>query len=164
MRPVFGKYRGNVEDNADPQGLGRLRVSVPAVLGEGRAAWAMPCLPYAGPGVGLLLLPPVGAAVWVEFEGGDPELPIWTGCFWRSGEAPVDPVAPATRALVTDGLRLVLQDESGGGLRLELGDPAVSAPLGLSMDGDGILLENGAMKLLLSSSSVSVNDGALEVI
>ncbi|MCB1831203.1 MAG: baseplate assembly protein, partial [Gammaproteobacteria bacterium] len=69
MTQFFGKYRGSVENNVDPQMMGRIQVSVPAVLGDGTLSWAMPCVPYAGPGVGLFTLPPNGANVWVEFEG-----------------------------------------------------------------------------------------------
>ena len=78
----FGKYRGQVVDNRDPEGLARLQVVVPALL-QRAAVWAMPCVPYAGDGIGLFALPPIGAAVWVEFEGGDMDYPIWAGCFWR---------------------------------------------------------------------------------
>jgi len=42
-------------------------------------------------GVGLFFLPPKGANVWVEFEGGDPDYPIWSGCFWSDGEVPAQP-------------------------------------------------------------------------
>ena len=82
MTQFFGKYRGKVENNIDPMMLGRVQVSVPAVLGSGQLSWAMPCAPFAGPGVGLFTVPPVGANVWVEFEAGDPDYPIWSGCFW----------------------------------------------------------------------------------
>nr|HMP43165.1 phage baseplate assembly protein V [Roseiflexaceae bacterium] len=88
MSQFFGKYRGKVEQNVDPLQIGRVQVRVPAVLGEGRMSWAMPCVPYAGPGVGMFAIPPVGASVWVEFEGGDPDYPIWSGCFWERGDAP----------------------------------------------------------------------------
>ena len=75
----YGKYRGEVVNPLDPSGLGRVQVSVPDVMGDGRMAWAMPCLPGAGPGVGFFAIPPVGAKVWVEFERGDPDYPIWSG-------------------------------------------------------------------------------------
>ena len=71
MSEFFGKYRGKVENNLDPLQQGRLQVSVPAVLGEGRLSWAMPSAPFAGPQVGLFAIPPQGANVWVDFEGGD---------------------------------------------------------------------------------------------
>jgi len=82
MKQFFGKYRGKVAANKDPLNLGRIQVSVPAIFGEGRQSWALPCTPYAGKDVGFFTIPPVDANVWVEFEGGDPDYPIWSGCFW----------------------------------------------------------------------------------
>ena len=79
--------------------LGRVQVSVPAVLGDGRLSWAMPCVPYAGSQVGFFAIPPVGANVWVEFEGGDPDYPIWSGCFWGTGEVPATPAMAADQGL-----------------------------------------------------------------
>lgn len=70
MNQFHGKYRGKVLKNQDPLSLGRLQVSVPAVLGEGSLSWAMPCVPYAGKDVGFFMLPSEGSNVWVEFEGG----------------------------------------------------------------------------------------------
>lgn len=80
----LGKYRGFVEENADPKMLGRLRLRVPSVLGDAVVTgWAMPCLPYGGAaGQGLLFVPEVKSGVWVEFEEGDLEFPIWVGTFW----------------------------------------------------------------------------------
>jgi uncharacterized protein involved in type VI secretion and phage assembly len=89
----YGKYRGTVSQNVDPQELGRVQVVVPDVTIE-PLGWAMPCTPYAGPGVGLYAIPPVGASVWVEFERGDPEYPIWSGCFWGQGELPPAATGP----------------------------------------------------------------------
>ena len=66
----FGKYRGTVANNLDPLGRGRLQVSVPAVLGD-VSAWAMPCVPYAGPNLGFYTMPEIGTGIWVEFEAGD---------------------------------------------------------------------------------------------
>lgn len=83
----FGKYRGRVIDNKDGTGRGRIKVSVPAVL-EGVYVWAMPCVPYAGKEVGTYIMPELGSGVWIEFEGGDPSYPIWTGAFWTDDELP----------------------------------------------------------------------------
>jgi hypothetical protein len=106
---LFGKYRGRVEDNADPRGLGRLQVSSPTALGDGVLSWAMPCVPYAEPGVGLLLLPPVGAEIWLEFEHGDPRLPVWAGFLWGSAVTP-PPTSEAVHISTRGGHRLVLND------------------------------------------------------
>jgi uncharacterized protein involved in type VI secretion and phage assembly len=83
----FGKYRGLVKDNRDSTGRGRLKVTVPAVLGD-RQVWALPCTPYAGNNMGLYAMPEKDTGVWIEFEAGDPSYPIWVGCFWADGQAP----------------------------------------------------------------------------
>jgi len=94
----WGKYRGFVADNADPQGLGRLRLRVPAILGDEMTDWALPCLPFGGlPDQGLFTVPEAGARVWVEFENGDLDHPIWTGTFWQAeGDAPAEVRQPPT--------------------------------------------------------------------
>jgi hypothetical protein len=165
MPQFFGKYRGLVENNIDPQQQGRVQVSCPAVFGEGTLSWAMPCVPYAGNGVGLFLVPPDGAKVWVEFEGGDPDYPIYSGCFWGLGEVPALPALATTKMLKTDGISLKLDDLPGaGGVTLEVGPPAVATPMTLKLTSAGIEIENGAAKIQLTPASVSINQGALEVI
>jgi Type VI secretion system/phage-baseplate injector OB domain len=160
----FGKYRGKVENNVDPQQLGRVQVSAPAVLGQGTLSWAMPCVPYAGSQVGLFLIPPVGASVWVEFEGGDPDYPIWSGCFWNTGDVPASPGVAAMKVLKTDAITLTLSDLSGGGgVKLEVNPPAVTGALKLTFDAGGIELSNGSQSVKLTQANVSINNGALEV-
>ncbi len=165
MTAYYGKYRGQVANNVDPMQLGRVQVSVPAVLGDGRLSWAMPCVPFAGSQVGFFAIPPVGANVWVEFEGGDPDYPIWGGCFWGTGEVPASPAVAQVKMIKTDSITLTLSDLPGaGGVTLEVNPPAVSTPLKLVFDSSGIELSNGSAKVKLTPASVSINDGALEVI
>jgi hypothetical protein len=160
----FGKYRGRVENNLDPNQQGRLPVSCAAVLGEGKHSWALPCVPFAGKGVGFFMLPLKGANVWVEFEGGDPDYPIWSGCFWNKGEAPAKPAQAEMKVLKTDGVTLTINDtKGGGGFTLEVKPPVVSMPLKLVLNSSGIELKNGAASVKLTPSSVSINKGALEV-
>jgi type VI secretion system (T6SS) baseplate-like injector VgrG len=164
VRTFFGKYRGTVTGNVDPLRLARLQVSCPAVLGDGRLSWALPCVPYAGPGVGLVALPPVGAAVWVEFEAGDPDRPIWSGCFWSTGQLPADAGLPTVKVFRTDGVRIVADDlPGGGGLTISVAPPVVPVPLSISLSGTGIELSGGPSRVALTQTSVSVNNGALEV-
>jgi hypothetical protein len=80
----YGKYRGVVTNNVDPLQMGRIRAQVPDVLGENESGWAMPCVPCGVSKKVASSLPEVGAAVWIEFEQGDPDRPIWTGCFYGS--------------------------------------------------------------------------------
>lgn len=163
MPKFFGKYRGKVEDNQDPLGLGRVQVSVPAVLGDGTLAWALPCVPYAGPGVGLFLVPPVGAKAWVEFEAGDTNFPICAGYFWSDGEVPVDPADPTTRAFKCDGLSLIVKDDSSGSIELKVGSPIASTEVSIVIDSNGVVMETGSGKLAITSSQVAINDDGLVV-
>ena len=161
MTKFFGKYRGKVENNIDPMQLGRVQVSVPAVLGDGRMSWAMPCVPYAGPGVGFFAIPPVDANVWVEFEGGDPDFPIWSGCFWGVGEVPALPAVAEMKILKTDVGTITLNDLPGvGGITIETttGMKIVISALGIEIDNG----QGGSIKL--TGPQVSINEGALEVI
>jgi uncharacterized protein involved in type VI secretion and phage assembly len=112
----YGKYRGIVTDNNDPDMMGRVRADVPEVLAGVTSGWALPCVPYAGDGVGLHAIPPVGAGVWIEFEAGDPSRPIWTGGWWGSGQVPADetgkPTVPALKVLRSEeGLIVALDDD-----------------------------------------------------
>ncbi len=164
-RTYYGKYRGKVENNIDPLQQGRVQISCPAVLGDGSLSWAMPCVPYAGSGVGFFAIPPTGANIWVEFEGGDPDYPIWSGCFWGVGEAPVLPALPQTKIWKTDAITLKLDDLPGiGGVTLEVNPPAVALPLKLVLNVSGIEMTVGAASVKLTPVSVSINNGALEII
>ncbi len=114
----LGKYRGLVVDNNDPLLRGRLKAMVPAVLGEIPSGYAEPCVPYAGTTSGLFAIPPIGAGVWIEFEAGDPSRPVWTGCWWATGEAPISemgaPPSPFRKILRSEtGLIVSLDDTTG---------------------------------------------------
>ena len=105
MTRYYGKYRGLVTSNLDPNRMGRLQVACPQVLGENLLAWAMPCVPFAGISEGFFMMPMPGSNVWVEFEAGDPDRPIWSGCFWTQQTTPFAAVAPTVRMIKTLGLR-----------------------------------------------------------
>lgn len=161
----YGIHRGTVTQNLDPMLLGRVQVSVPAVLGDGQLAWALPCSPYAGNGVGLFAVPPVGANIWVAFEGGDLDRPIVLGCFWAAGEVPSPSALPTSTVLKTDGVTVTLDNLPGaGGLTIEVGPPAVAMPVRIAATSTGLELSIGASKIALNGVTVKVNDGALEVL
>src|SRR3954468_8182453 len=156
-KKFFGKYRGSVIENLDPIELGRLQVSVPLVLGSVTTAWAMPCVPYAGEGVGWYVLPPVDASVWVEFEGGDPDYPVWTGCFWTEGQVPATPAVPTTRILKTSSGSLSFNDLDGeGGFTLTVGDPAVSVPVSVSASSDGLVISLGEAQIAVRETGITI--------
>jgi uncharacterized protein involved in type VI secretion and phage assembly len=156
----YGKYRGKVEKNVDPQQQGRILVSVPAVTGGGTLNWAMPSVPFAGKNVGLWAIPPEGANVWVEYEGGDPDHPIWSGCFWGVGEAPASPAVAQVVVLKTQTCTLTLSDLPGAdGVTIE-----TKAGMKITMTASGLEITTGkGGTISLQGSKVSVNGGALEV-
>lgn len=113
----FGKYRGVVTDNQDPQNQGRIRAHVPEVLGNVPCGWALPAAPYSGPGQGLFSIPPENAGVWIEFEAGDVSRPIWSGTWWAKGEVPKNnqgaSARPPTKILRSEsGLMVALDDQA----------------------------------------------------
>jgi uncharacterized protein involved in type VI secretion and phage assembly len=115
----YGKYRAFVADNADPEKLGRCKLTIPSVLGETASFWALPCVAYGGAaGIGIIAVPPVGAQVLAEFLEGDISSPMWTGCFWRSAEPPPEaftahPKPTAKVAATEAGHVLLFQDKEG---------------------------------------------------
>ena len=149
----YGKYRGIVTD-VDAKTM-RIKAKVPAVFADADSGWAMPCVPFAGASAGFAFLPDKGSAVWIEFEGGDVSFPIWTGGFWLNGQAPAQ-AAPDVRVVVTKQHQLLL-DEKGV---LTVKDRHGNS---LTMDKNGITLKRGSQTLVISDSSVNVNDGALEI-
>jgi len=165
MPSYFGKYRGKVKNNIDPLMLGRVQVSVSAVLGDTSLTWAMPSVPYAGNGVGFFMIPPVGANVWVEFEGGDLQSAIWSGCFWGQGETPASPAIPQMKVIKVDGITLTLSELPGaGGVTLEVSPPVVAVPLKMTFDSTGIKIEaTGLGSVQVTPAGVTLDDGALEV-
>jgi uncharacterized protein involved in type VI secretion and phage assembly len=95
-RQFHGIYRGTVVDNDDPERMGRIRVRVPSVLGEETVSgWAAACTPYGGAaGRGWLSIPEIDSGVWVQFEEGDLELPIWVGTYWSNPGGESEPPHP----------------------------------------------------------------------
>lgn len=162
MNDFLGKYRGKVVNNEDPERRGRLRVQLPNVMGLEELKWALPCVPFAGAQMGFYAIPPVGANVWVEFEGGDIDHPIWSGCFWNRGEAP-QPGRADTRVLQTEHATIRIVDTQGAAsLSIELAlDTKIK--LQLKFDNAGIEISSGRNSIKLTQDHVTINDGAIEV-
>jgi len=161
----YGKYRGIVTDNRDPLMTARIRARVPDVLGDDESGWAMPCAPFGGSSTGFFALPAKDSGVWVEFEHGDPDYPVWSGCWWGSAAEmpPTLLVSPPDQVMVVTngGTSITLSDVPGiGGITLETADGAK-----ISMTALGVEITNGqGASIKLTGPAVSVNDGALDVI
>jgi Type VI secretion system/phage-baseplate injector OB domain len=168
----YGKYRGLVIDNIDPQQIGRVLVQVPDVLGVTPSSWAMPCVPAAGIQAGCFMVPPIGSQVWVEFEQGDPDYPIWTGGFWGLvAEVPALATAPPA---IPPGQNIVLQT-TGQNMIMVSDAPPTPATGGIVLksttgamivvNDTGIYISNGKGAMItMIGPTVDVNIGALTVI
>ncbi len=166
--PLYGKYRGTVVNNVDPEQIGRIQAIVPGVEGLLPSSWAMPCLPWGGINTGVFTVPPMGAGVWIEFEHGDPNYPIWTGCFWGlAAERPVlSQMVPAGVPGITIQTTLkngiVISDVPGptGGILLQTAAGAM-----ISVSDTGIVISNGKGAIVtMTANVVDINAGALTVI
>ena len=166
--PLFGKYRAVVINNIDPLQIGRIQVMVPDVGAVIPTSWAMPCLPTAGINAGFFTVPIIGAGVWVEFERGDPDYPIWVGGYWGSAaEVPVmaRTVAPGVCGItIQTTLKngIVVSDVPGptGGIMIQTTTGAM-----ISVSDIGIIISNGkGATINMTGPTVDVNLGALTVI
>ena len=159
QRRYYGKYRGFVVSNADPRKLGRLRLRVPSVLGDAVTGWALPCLPYGGlAGQGLFLLPEKGAQVWVEFEEGVLDAPIWVGTFWQpGGERPgtARTGEPTTRVLRTAAGHVIQLQDAEDEREILISHPA-GATVRIDDSGTVALSDAGGGSLVLDAEGGKV--------
>jgi hypothetical protein len=157
----YGKYRGLVIQNIDPLQIGRVMLQCADVLGETPSSWAMPCVPAAGIQGGVFVVPPIGSQVWVEFEQGNPDYPIWTGGFW--GTAAEVPALALVPPAIPPGQNIVLQTPMQTTLVLSDAPPT---PLT-----GGIVLKSGASIMVINATGiyitapiVAINETALVVV
>jgi uncharacterized protein involved in type VI secretion and phage assembly len=161
----YGKYRGTVVNNVDPQNIGRIQALVPDVAGTALTGWAMPCVPVAGVQMGMYGTPPVGANVWIEFERGDAAHPIWTGGFWtKAGDMPAlgGPMPSTITLQTTQQNTLTISDLPGpaGGLTLKSTTGAM-----ILINDSGIFIQNGqGASITLVGPAVTINRDALEIV
>jgi hypothetical protein len=169
----WGKYQGTVVNNVDPELRGRLMVSVSDVLAYVPSTWAEPCVPLAGPPgppMGVYMVPPIGAGVWIEFEHGEPDRPIWVGCRWGS-QSDIPPLAragnPADPNIVIQSLlqhTFMISDMPPtpvtGGLVLKSTTGAM-----IVVNDSGIYISNGKGAMItMVGPTVTINNGALVIV
>lgn len=159
---VFGKYRGRVLDNQDPENLGRIQVSVPYIMGETPLAnWAMPCVPYAGPNAGMFTVPPVEANVWIEFEGGNINYPIWSGVYWEREQLPEAATGPLIKLFKTEKTSFMIDDTTGA---CTLETQTEAGVFKLSLDQTGIkLIGSEQVTITVSDKTIELKNNMLTV-
>ncbi len=169
-KTYYGKYRGTVLLNVDPEFRGRLILEVPDVYGPGiPSPLAEPSVPMAGPTgapMGIFFVPPPQAGVWVEFEHGDPSLPVWTGCR-RGAPSDLPPMAlaglPASPNIVLQTMgqnSFTISDLPGaGGFML-----TTITGAGIIINETGIIIQNGqGASIVMAGPTITINEGALTI-
>ena len=166
--PFYGKYRGTVINNFDPLLIGRIQAMVPDVSGLIPTSWAMPCVPVAGINMGVFTVPPIGAGVWIEFERGDPDYPIWVGGYWGSAAE-----TPKLSNMVLPGVAgITLQTTLKNGIVISdmpgpTGGIMIQTTLGafISVSDVGITISNGKGAIItMLGPTTDINATALTVI
>jgi len=168
----YGKYRGTVINNIDPEQRGRIQAIVPAVSNVVPTSYAMPCVPIAGKQEGIFVVPQIGAAVWIESEGGDPDKPVWVGGFWGiAAEVPAlalapPPIPPGQNIVVqTTGQNTLLLSDSAptpgtGGIILKSTTGAM-----IVVNDSGIYISNGKGAMItMVGPTVTINNGAMVIV
>jgi uncharacterized protein involved in type VI secretion and phage assembly len=175
VRRYLGKFRGTVVNNVDVKGIARLQVQVPDVSPLPLVGWALPCAPVGGIQNGFVAVPPIGSGVWVEFEQGDPDYPIWTGCFWGSAAEVPSRSKPVTVPLLQSitlqtPLRnsVVISDLPGpaGGVQIRTGTESKINVTDVSIEidnGKGASIQLVGPVIRINASLVNINNGALTI-
>jgi Type VI secretion system/phage-baseplate injector OB domain len=172
VKKFYGKYRGTVINNIDPEQIGRIMAIVPAVSNVIPTSWAMPCVPFAGKAEGFFAVPQIGSGVWIEFEGGDPDKPIWVGGFWGAfAEVPTlalvpPPIPPGQNVCIQTTLQNMMMVSDApptpltGGIVLKSTTGAM-----IVVNDTGIYIQNGkGAAITMIGPAVDINMGALTII
>lgn len=170
----YGKYRGIVVDNNDPEKLGRLKVRVPSVLGNDVVTgWAMACAPYGGAkDQGFFFIPEDRSGVWVEFEAGDLEFPIWVGTYWAKpgGEIevpkPADTQSPPTRKIIRTlkGNSIEMEDKDGDEVIIIKFSNGEDKTNQITMNKNGIeIVDSNKNKVVMNKDGVVVESSQIKL-
>jgi uncharacterized protein involved in type VI secretion and phage assembly len=167
-----GVYPALVTDIVDPDGQGRVEVSLPWSpddAGGTYEIWARLATLAGGPGRGSWFIPEHGDEVLVAFEAGDPRRPYVIGGLWNGSDSPPQTMDSAgnnyKKVLKTrSGVTVTLDDTDGsealmlqtpGGQQLTLQDGPGSVTLQDS-NGNSITLDTSGITIT-TSSDLTVN-------
>lgn len=146
----FGVYPALVSNLVDPDGQGRVKITLPWSpdgSGAAYAAWARLATLAGGPGRGSWFVPEQGDEVLVGFEGGDPRRPYVLGGLWNGSDKP-----PATMDGAGNNYKKILRTRNGVQVTLDDTDGAEQLSL-QTPGGQSLTLQDGPGSITLSDSN-----------
>jgi len=181
----YGVYPGLVSDLKDPDGQGRVKVTLPwspDPSGAKYEAWARLATMMGGSNRGTWFIPDVNDEVLLAFEGGDVRRPYVVGALWNGSDKPPDSMDDAgtnNRKVVRsrNGVKVTLDDQSGreqmiletpGGQKVTLKDGPGTVEI-VDSNGNSIKLEpsgitvNASSRVTVKASTVAVSAGMVTV-
>jgi uncharacterized protein involved in type VI secretion and phage assembly len=174
----YGVYPALVSDIKDPDGQGRVKVTLPwspDADGARYEAWARLATLMAGSGRGSWFVPDTGDEVLVAFEGGDPRRPYVVGGLWNGSDSPPESMDGSGRNAKKvlrsrNGVKVTLDDTDGqeklvletpGGQRLTMKDGPGAVEL-VDSNGNSVKLESSGVTVT-ASAKVTVNAATAEI-
>jgi uncharacterized protein involved in type VI secretion and phage assembly len=157
---IGGVVIGIVTDNADPEGLGRVRVRFPGLSDDDIGHWARIATLMAGTGRGTFFLPEVDDEVLVAFENGDITRPYVLGALWNGEDAP-----PDTNADGNNNLRFI-RSRSGHIIRLDDTDGSEKVEIIDKSEGNTITIDTANNTITISSSkdiNIEASQGTIKI-
>ena len=111
----YGNYRGYVHNNEDPLNMNRLQLVIPTLNPTAvDETWAFPKNSWGGKDYGINLLPRKADVVWVEFQNGNPDYPLWTHSGYAKDEKPKEFETVEHYGFKTPGGSLILINDNPG--------------------------------------------------
>jgi uncharacterized protein involved in type VI secretion and phage assembly len=174
----YGIYPALVKDIADPDGQGRVKVSLPwapDLDGGSYEAWARLGTMMGGKNRGTWFVPDKDDEVVVGFEGGDPRRPYVLGGLWNGSDTPpesMDGGGNNYKKVIRsrNGVKITLDDTDGqeqlmletpGGQKMTLKDGPGSVTIEDS-NGNSVKLESAGITVT-ASAKVTVNASTAEI-
>ena len=171
----YGAYPALVTDIKDPDGQGRVKVSLPwSPDGQGGTfeAWARLATLMAGNNRGTWFVPDVDDEVLVIFIAGDPRQPSVVGSFWNGQDAAHESMDGSGRNTVKsirsrNGVKVTLDDTDGqesmvletpGGQTVTLKDGPGAIEI-VDANGNSVKLESAGITIQ-AAAKVSITAGA----
>lgn len=155
---LAGVAIGIVTNNKDPQGLGRVKASLPWMADQVESDWARVAAPMAGQNRGVYFLPEVGDEVLVAFEHGNPASPYVLGGLWNGQDLPPESNQDGrndVRAIRSRSGSMIRFSDAQDDQQIEITDSSGLNSIVISVRDDSITIAAGG--------SVTIQVGAAQV-